>query len=229
MAKKIVMDYGHGGNDPGAIGNGLREKDLTLSIGKKITAILKQHGVTVVETRNADKTVSLKARTDLANKEKVDMFASIHINSFTQASANGVETFSYPGSTNGAKLAKSIQDELVKAKLFKNNRGTKTANFHVLRETSMPAALTELGFITNKDDVAVLKSKQDELALAVAKGILNYLGISYKKPTPTAPTPNGDGFYRVVVGSYKDKKNAEAQQEKLKKAGFDSFLAYYKE
>lgn len=222
MTKKAIIDYGHGGNDPGGSGNGLREKDLTLSIGKKISKILKDHGVRVVETRTSDKTVSLNSRTNLANREKADIFVSIHVNAFTSASAHGVETFNYPGSANGAKLAKSIQDELVKAKLFKNNRGTKTANFHVLRETSMPAALTELGFITNKDDVAVLKSKQDELALAVAKGILKYLGTTYipkKQPSPTG------SIYRVrksandaksQIGAFKELINAKNQADKNK-------------
>ena len=187
---KILMDYGHGGTDPGGTGNNLREKDLTLSIGKKTTKILRDHGVEVVETRTTDKTVSLKERTNLANKEKVDALVSLHINAFTVITANGVETFSYPGSTKGsANLSKAIQDELVSSKLFKTNRGTKTANFHMLRESNMTAALTELGFITNKDDAQVLKTKEDELALALAKGILNYLGIKYKGTSNVSGIP----------------------------------------
>ena len=87
-----------------------------------------------------------------------------------------------------------------------------------------------MGFITNSQDAAMLKNRQDEFAIAIAKGILNYLGIKYveeKKSTQKPSVNTGKGFYRVVVGSYKDKKNAEAQQKKLKAKGFDSFLAYY--
>jgi len=221
MTKKAIIDYGHGGNDPGGSGNGLREKDLTLSIGKKISKILKDHGVRVVETRTSDKTVSLNSRTNLANREKADIFVSIHVNAFTSASAHGVETFNYPGSANGAKLAKSIQDEIVKAKLFKNSRGTKTANFHVLRATNMPAALVELGFITNKDDASILKSKQGDIALAVAKGILAYLGISYNKPStspnkPTTSTYKGNSIvdYLKSIGqdsSFANRKKLAAK------------------
>lgn len=185
---KVMNDYGHGGTDPGALGNGLREKDLTLAIGKKVDAILKKHGLVIVNSRTTDTTVSLTTRSTKANKENVKIFISIHINAFKDPKANGVETFSYPGSKEGAKLAKAIQDELVKAKLFKTNRGVKTANFHVLRETKAPAALTELGFITNVDDAQVLRTKQDDIAKAVATGVLNYLGIkSTEKPTTGTP------------------------------------------
>lgn len=187
---KIHLDFGHGGTDPGALGNGLKEKDLTLAIGKKVDAILKKHGLVIVNSRTTDTTVSLTTRSTKANKENVKIFISIHINAFKDPKANGVETFSYPGSKEGAKLAKAIQDELVKAKLFKTNRGVKTANFHVLRETKVPAALTELGFITNADDAHVLKTRQDDVANAVARGILNYLGIKHVGvPTATPRTP----------------------------------------
>lgn len=300
MSKIVHMDWGHGGSDPGALGNGLREKDLTMSIGKKVDKTLKDHGVKVVHSRTNDKYVSLSNRAKMANNNKADTFVSIHINSATNKAANGVETFSYPGSKNGSRLSKAIQDELIKAKIFRSNRGTKTANFAVLRLTNMPSALTELGFIVNSGDAKLLRTKQNEMALAIAKGILKYLGISYKpvssstslrlgdrgtrvkalqqdliklgypvgsygadgvfgKDTDTAvrnlqkdnklvvdgivgkatfakieelkktntSTNTNNGFYRVVAGSYKEKKNAENMMRELKKKGFDSFLVYY--
>lgn len=226
---KIYIDAGHGGKDPGAIGNGLKEKDITLSVALKVATILQRHKISVVQSRTTDTFLSLTERTNKANKANANIFVSIHANAFGNNQAQGVETFSYPNSRNGARLSKYIQDNILAAKLYTKNRGTKTANFAVLRQTKMPAALVEMGFITNSQDADLLKNKQNEFAQAIAKGILQYLGIKYiaeKKPTPIKAN-NKDGFYRVVVGSYKDKKNAEEQQKKLKAKGFDSFLSYY--
>lgn len=220
---KVHIDAGHGGKDPGATGNGLREKDITLSVSLAVGKILQRHGVQVSYSRTKDVFLSLSDRAKQANNNKSDLFVSIHTNAFTDTKVQGLETFSYPNSKNGAKLAKNIQDSILNAKLYNRNRGTKTANFAVLRQTKMPAALVELGFITNIQDAAMLKSRQNEFANAVAKGILSYLGVKY---VPEATTTK-DGYYRVIVGSYQNKKNAEAQQERLKKAGFDSFLHYY--
>lgn len=174
--KVIVVDYGHGGSDPGATNGRLREKDIVLQIGRKITKLLRSQGFTVIETRTGDQTLSLKQRTDIANASGAVLFVSIHVNSFRNDKANGVETFSHPNSNPGAKLTKNIQNELVKTGLFKSNRGVKTANFYVLRNTSMPASLVELGFIKNPHDINVMTNKQDELAQAVTNGILAYLG-----------------------------------------------------
>ena len=177
---KVFLDAGHGGKDPGAVGNGMQEKNITLPVTLEVGKILERHGITVGYSRKTDVYVSLEDRAEKANNFNSDIFVSIHCNAFEKPSAHGVETYSHIGSTKGAKLAKSIHDEVIKAKLYTRNRGTKTANFYVLRKTIAPAALIELAFITNKDDANLLKTKQKELALAIAKGILSYLGISYK-------------------------------------------------
>lgn len=223
---KVFLDYGHGGSDPGAIGNGVREKDLTLQIGKKVARLLRNSKQTVVESRTTDRYLSLAQRTRLANNSKADLFVSIHINSFTRATAHGVETFSHTGSKNGAKLAKAIQDELVKTGLFRSNRGVKTANFYVIRNTTMPAALTELGFISNKEDVKIMTTKQDELAKAIADGILKYLGKGASKPTtPSKPKPskpakksNATIAKEVMAGKW---GNNPKRKNDLIKAGYD--------
>ncbi|OLS02189.1 N-acetylmuramoyl-L-alanine amidase [Tissierella creatinophila] len=224
---KVYLDFGHGGNDPGAVGNNLKEKDLTLSIGLEVGRILKRHGVEIVYSRTTDATMSLKQRSDKANANNVDVFVSIHINSFTNRNANGVETFSHTGSKRGLPLAKAIQDSLVSAKIFKTNRGTKTANFHVLRETKAPAALTELGFISNTEDAQVLKTKQKEIAIAIAKGILSFLKIKYKaeanKPS-TPEIPNTGDLYKVQVGAYSIKANADKKLAELKAKGFEGYI-----
>lgn len=128
----------------------------------------------VVYSRTADKFVSLADRTTMANKAKADIFVSIHANSFTVNTARGLETFSHPGSTAGRKLASDIQSEILKDKtLYSVNRGLKTANFYVLRVSNMPAALTELAFISNPGDATILRTKQKEFAKQIAAGIRN--------------------------------------------------------
>src|SRR5699024_6665792 len=156
MARKVWLDAGHGGKDPGAIGNGLKEKDVTLAITKKVGDEIKRHGVKVGYTRKTDKTVALNSRGPLAINCNVEVFVSIHTNSFGYHSAQGVETYSYPGSSRGRNLAKDIHNEIIKAKLYSKNRGLKTANFAVLRQSRMPAALPEIAFITNKADAKLL-------------------------------------------------------------------------
>src|SRR5699024_11068322 len=180
MARKVWLDAGHGGKDPGAIGNGLKEKDVTLAITKKVGDELKRHGVKVGYTRTTDKTVALNRRGPLANNFGADIFVSIHTNAFGNSNAQGVETYSFPGSSKGRNLAKDIHNEIINAKLYTKDRGLKTANFAVLRQTRMPGALTEMAFITNKADSRLLKNKQNQFATAIAKGILKYLGIKYK-------------------------------------------------
>lgn len=173
----------NGGKDPGALGNGLQEKDIALSVSLKLGEILKRHNVEVVYSRTTDVFLELSERTNLANKANADIFVSIHCNAAENVNGKGVETFSYPGSTKGTALAKCIQDSIIQNKVYTLNRGIKTANFAVLRQSNMPSALVELAFITNIDDSKILKDKQVELALTVAKGILNYLGIKYIEKT----------------------------------------------
>src|SRR5699024_1719745 len=222
MARKVWLDAGHGGKDPGAIGNGLKEKDVTLAITKKVGDELKRHGDKVGYTRTTDKTVALNRRGPLANNFNADVFVSIHTNAFGNPSAQGVETYSYPGSSKGRNLAKDIHNEIVKAKLYSKNRGLKTANFAVLRQSRMPAALPEIAFNTNKADETLLKHTHDEFATAIAKGILKNLGIKYK--AKSKPKKDNKGLYKVQVGAFKDKKNAEKLAKELKKKGYSNFI-----
>ena len=226
MSIKVWLDAGHGGKDPGALGNSLREKDITLAITKKVGNELKRHGVKVGYTRTTDKTVALNRRGPLANNFNADIFVSIHTNAFTSSKAQGVEVFSYPGSSNGAKLSRAILSSVLSAKLYTKNRGTKTANFAVLRQTKMPAALVEMAFITNSQDAVLLKNRQNDFAEAIAKGILNYLGIKYeaKSKPKKKSNSNSKGLYKVQVGAFKDKKNAEKLLKELKTKGFDGFI-----
>jgi|SRR5690625_1473640 len=231
---KIFIDAGHGGTDPGAQGNGLREKDLTLTISKKIADILKDYNVSVKLSRTTDKTLSLKQRTDAANKWGADYFLSVHINA---GGGTGYEDFIYNGLSDSSQTAKrrnTIHAEIIKQLSGVRNRGKKKANFHVLRESKMEAMLTENMFIDTKADADKLKSNAflNKVAQGHANGLIKAFGLKRKvvKPsTPTAPKIDKNTFYRVIAGSYNDRKNADAQVAKLKKLGIDGvFIDVFK-
>lgn len=175
---RLCFDYGHGGNDPGAVYKGRKEADDVLSLGRAVAAVLRRHGVIIDETRAADVSVSLKARCDFENMGSFDYFISFHRNAFKPETATGVETYTYlnPGAKSKG-LAEKIQSSLVGVGFA--NRGVKTANYQVLRETRAPAVLIEIGFIDNSQDNALFDAKRDEIVKAVAGAILSQLGLAY--------------------------------------------------
>lgn len=220
---KYLLDYGHGGNDPGAIGiDNLKEKDIVREIGKRVKYHLERHQQTVLESRPNDETVSLTERSNKANRNNVDLCISIHCNAFSDSSAQGVEIFYFQGSTRGQQLAKSILNEITKAKLYTKNRGLKTNNLHMTRETSMPSVLIELGFITNVTDKNLIINNKEKFAIAITKGILSYYGITYK--AETTQTTTTDKLYRVQVGVFSVKANAEKLANELKQKGYDTII-----
>ncbi|WP_346937492.1 cell wall-binding repeat-containing protein [Clostridium sp.] len=174
---RVFIDAGHGGTDPGASGNGLVEKNLTLSIALKVQRILQAQGIEVVMSRTTDKFLELKEISSLANNSGADAFASIHINSVKDApTANGIETYYYPNRMDSKPLADSVQKQLLSS-TGAYDRKVKTADFHVVRETNMPSILAECGFITNKSEAIKMgtNSYQELLASGIANGINNYL------------------------------------------------------
>lgn len=175
--KRICVDFGHGGSDPGAVGiMGVKEKDLVLDIGKMVVSILRDKGVKTIITRWKDEFVPLKTRCDICNNSKSDVFVSIHCNAFTNNNAKGLEVYHYPGSKEGQKISKLIIDNLVKEGLYTINRGIKTSSkFQVLKGTKAPAILIELGFITNYDDLELIQSNKDKFARSIAESLLFYL------------------------------------------------------
>lgn len=216
---KILLDYGHGGSDPGAIGvDNLKEKDIVKEIGKRVKYHLERHQQTVIESRLNDETVSLTERSNKANSNNVDLCVSIHANYFTNSSAQGVEIYYYKTSARGQQLANSVLNEIIKAKLYTKNRGLKTDNLHMTRETKMPSILVELGFISNVTDKDLIVNNKENFAIAIAKGILNYFDIIYK--TETTQTIS-DKLYRVQVGAFSVKSNAEKLALELKEKGYD--------
>lgn len=233
---KVFLDAGHGGKDPGACANGLQEKDITLAITLKIGKILERHGVKVCYSRTTDKYLSLTERAELSNKNNADAFVSIHTNSFTNPSARGLEVWTSRGQTKGDILATYVGQELIKAfpdvpfrKDMSDGDLDKESNFTVLVKTKAPACLCELGFISNKEDNKLQTGKQDEFAEAIAKGVLSYLGIKYVEPKKEKSKQDTSIIYRVQVGAYREKKNAENMVKKLKEKGFEAIIVTVKQ
>ena len=174
---RVIIDPGHGGSDPGAIGiGGLQEKQPVLDISRQVAALLEQQGVQVIMTRDRDYFVTLAGRTDLANRSGANLFVSIHANaiSLSRPDVNGIETYYYQ---SGSGLARSIHNSLIQTFPYMRNRGVRQARFYVLRNTRMPATLVETGFVTGSQDAALLSDARwrSQMAGAIARGILNYL------------------------------------------------------
>jgi N-acetylmuramoyl-L-alanine amidase len=172
----VVIDPGHGGRDPGAIGiGGLREKDVVLNISQQVSSLLEQQGLQTLMTRQDDREVDLAPRVAAAERANADVFVSIHANalSMSRPDVNGVETFYY---STGRSLAQSIQTNLV-AETGMRDRGVKQARFYVLTRTSMPSVLVEVGFVTGSEDAPRLRDRafQSRVAEAIARGILEHL------------------------------------------------------
>jgi len=224
---KICIDPGHGGVDPGAIGpTGLKEKDVNLAVGLKLAELLKPIAE-IKMTRTKDVAVSLKDRAHVANSWSANYVISCHANSFTKRSVGGVEVWAYAPGGQGEKLARAVQAELVKATGFAN-RGVKfNSRFAVLRGTKAPAILTETGFISNPAEEKLLRGPafQIKVARAIAQGVANYLGRKLPEPKPVLAPATGQ-LYRVQIGAYKVRANAEKRLAQAKKAGFtDAFIA----
>jgi len=174
QAQSVCIDPGHGGSDPGAVGCGLREANINLDVGQRFYNVLKNAGYKVYITRTSDVFVSLASRAQYANSLGVDRFISVHCNAFN-GSAHGTETFCYPNSGNTTYRLRDKTNPEVVAALGTYNRGCKTADFYVLRETAMPAILCELAFIDNAGDAAKLGDAyyRQKAAEALKRGLAN--------------------------------------------------------
>lgn len=176
-AKVVVIDPGHGGRDPGAVGNGLYEKNVVFSISNEVIAELRRRGINAISTRTRDVEVDLQPRVNKAEGVRASAFVSIHANaiSLSRPDINGLETYYY-ASSSGYRLARNIHNSVLR-KVNIGDRGIRQARFYVLRQTSMPAVLVETGFITGAKDSASFKSStyRQTMAKAIADGIIQYL------------------------------------------------------
>lgn len=232
---KIELDAGHGYSTPGKRSpNGMKEYEFNRAVANYAKALLNGYkNVTVSFAHSDSRDVPLSERTNTANKEKADVFVSIHANAFGSGgwtSANGIETFVYSSRPKGATaLATKVQRNLI-AETGLTNRGVKAANFHVLRETAMDAILVEAGFMTHKGDAA--KLKDDAYRRKVAKAIVDGLAEQYKltkkpEPKPTSVPGADKHVHRVIVdgkqvGAFGEAKNVAEAVEKAVKSGAKS-------
>lgn len=195
---KICIDPGHGGSDSGAVGGTQYEKTNVLNTGLKFRDWLNADtndgagggSWNVIMTRSTDVYVSLTARTDYANNNGANRFMSIHNNACGNCGASGTETYSYTyASSTSDDLRDKIQARSVQAWGLPN-RGSKRANFHVLRETNMPAELAELGFIDSSNDRTYLgnSSHQNNMAKYHLFALQNHYGITAYTPGTSLPT-----------------------------------------
>ncbi len=174
----VMLDPGHGGVDPGAVGiGGLQEKGVVLAVAQHTAAVLRAQGIAVQMTRQSDQTVDLQPRADMATTARATVFVSIHANAVNmqRPEVNGLETYYY--SDAGQVLAAALQRQVLST-IAMNDRGVRQARFLVLRRTAMPAALIEIGFVTGAIDAPKLSDPrwQAQMGQSIAQGILNYLG-----------------------------------------------------
>ncbi|CEO04658.1 enterotoxin [[Clostridium] sordellii] len=201
---KVFIDPGHGGQDSGAVGNGNYEDELNLAVAKKVEQKLKAKGIEVKMSRYSDEFISLSDRAKMANQYAPDVFISIHQNSSDSMSANGTETYYHTRKGEYSHYAQNIQSSAIN-ETGSRNRGIKSANFAVLRETNMPSALFESGFITNPTESANLANPnyQEKLADGIANGIERYLkdNIHTDGTGGEVINPDGDNQNSVNTGT----------------------------
>ena len=181
---KVYIAPGHGGADPGAVGNKLKEKDLNLSIGKYCADYLKENGVTVKMSRTKDIDPGLNYRAAEANKWGADLVCEIHINA---GGGDGAEVYYSIAGGTSKKMAQNIEAEI--KKIGQNSRGIKTKKnaqgqdyLGIIRMTKAPAVLVECAFIDTKDiRIIDTKAEQKTMGEAIAKGILKTLGVKEKE------------------------------------------------
>lgn len=185
MATKIFIDPGHGGPDPGAVGNGVTEEYVNLNVSLELARLLRNAGFDVRVYRTTsdenvltNKNADLRNRAQMANNWGADYFISIHTNSSTNPAAQGAEAYVYRLGGASERLGKAILASIAE-ELGSRNRGVMAANFAVLRRTNMPAVLVELGYLTNATEALNLNSPawQRAVAGAIANGVISYLGV----------------------------------------------------
>ena len=251
MPISIMLDAGHGGRDPGAVYNGRQEKDDTLRLVMEIGEILQNNGIDVQYTRTTDIYESPYQKAMEANEAEVDYFISIHRNSFPRPNeVNGVESLVYNKQGIKYELAQNINAQLETVG-FVNLGVQARPNLVVLRRTQMPAVLVEVGFINSDVDNQLFDDNFNDIALAIAEGILDTLNnFDYEEEewysVQTGAFRNRryaenlleelqemefparidreDGFYRVKVGRYANLNEAVSMEQRLKRAGYPTVI-----
>lgn len=217
---KVFLSAGHGGSDPGAVANNLKEKDINLTILLACKSELERHGVTVICSRTKDENDPVTDEVKEANASKADIALSFHNNA---GGGDGCEMFYHTTSASGKRLAQLCEKHA--KNIGQNSRGIKSGDrLYFIRNTNMPSVLTESFFLDNSKDKTIgdTSSEQKAFGVAYAKAILEYFNITYKDPSITN---DPETIYRVQIGAFKEKVNADNMLKKAKAAGFsDAFI-----
>ena len=237
---KVYLGIGHGGSDPGAVANGIKEKDANLVIGLAAGTELERHGVEVMLSRTTDITEGTSAKAKECNVFDPDLAADLHNNA---GGGDGAEVFHSITYGTGEDLAENILEEI--EAIGQNSRGAKTRKsssggdyYGFIRGTNCPAVIVECAFLDNKKDVQIIdtKAEQKAMGVAIAKGFLKTLKVPYKapdtttqqtitkKPEPIAPVQPSGTSYRVQVGAFGKKAHAMSKMEAVKAAGFEAYV-----
>lgn len=215
--KKVILDAGHGGSDPGASYHGRQEKNDTLNLALAVGRILEQDGVDVMYTRVNDTYDTPFEKAAIANQAGADYFVSIHRNAMpTPNTASGIESLVYSDEGVPAMLARNINAALQEVG-YTNLGVIERPGLVVLRRTQMPSVLVEAGFIDNEADNQFFDRNFDAIAHAIANGILATM------EQEEAAKPQ---YYQIQTGAYRNQETAQRQLEQLKEQGFPSFLVY---
>ena len=251
MPYTVMLDAGHGGVNPGAVYEGRQEKDDALELVLAIGPILENNGIQVLYTRTTDVYQTPFEKAQLANEAAVDFFISIHRNSFPEDNVvSGVESLVYDLSGVKYEMAQNINAQLETTGFV--NLGVKARpNLIVLRRTKMPAVLVEVGFINSNTDNQLFDANFNEIAQAIADGIIETIAVlpdtletRYSVQTGAfrnqmyarnlqeelvemdfpARIEQGNGFYRVRVGDFTSIDEASRMEQRLKRAGYQTVI-----
>ena len=190
--KVVVLDSGHGGDDPGKIGaNGVKEKDINLAIARLLKKKLEKQGILVVMTREGEDDLSdpgavnakvqdLQRRVQLIHEKKPDCVISIHQNSYPDAAVKGAQVFYYTTSGEGKAAAEILQNELLEIDPENKKREKANNTYYILKKTEVPTVIVECGFLSNLQEAKQLQEAeyQKKVAQAIGMGVLYYLGES---------------------------------------------------
>ncbi|WP_442603472.1 N-acetylmuramoyl-L-alanine amidase [Paenibacillus sp. KN14-4R] len=244
-ALRVVVDPGHGGNDPGAIGvTGLQEKTVNLSIALKVRDELRKRGIEVIMTRESDKYLSLQERVDFTNRQSADLFVSVHANSHSNENARGglvlyydnrYPQADYPASSEMealSPLSKKFAENMLQAYIQNtglNNQGLVPSAVYVVRKGTIPSILVETAFLSNAEDEAMLKSDamKTKMAIGIVNGIEAFQGT--KPPETKYPDIMGhwarDPILRMIdKGLLKGYQNKFEPDRALTRAEFVSLM-----
>lgn len=228
---KVFIGVGHGGSDPGAVANGIKEKDANLTIALACGEELTRHGVKVRMSRTKDENDGLSEEIRECNAFDPDFAVEIHNNA---GGGDGAEVYHSINGGKGKTLALNILEAIKAA--GQNSRGAKTKKnssggdyFGWIRSTNAPAALVECAFLDNKNDVQIIDtvSEQKAMGVAIAKGVLVSLGIAAKPAEPVEeakPVEKPKTYYRVQVGYFAVKRNAERLRDELTERGYSAII-----